>query len=229
MHNTQGHRFETTYVRFLCVLSYLFLTLLSYIGKHYFTAVSPVLEGSSYRQLAAGPVWSSQHVSDHCLISHTLRWVKQLFHYLLSVNVGIILGMTWSKSLWYFFCFASLNLLFWLNSADGKLLQTTSQGHLVPINIIKVFLSTLHIVFLISAETYCCENQHSSKALDSQSGVKLAGDPLQVSHSKLSLAPHLYIIVSCETGLMGDKMYYFFSTFPLIKLGKVNAKRSKVN
>lgn len=135
--------------------------------------------------------------------------------------------MTWSKSLWYFFCFASLNLLFWLNSADGIPLQTTSQGHSVPINIIKVFLSTLHIVFLISTEMHCCENQCSSKALDSQSGVKLAGDPLQISHSKLSLAPHLYIIVSCETSLMGDKMYYSISTFPLIKLEKVNAKKKQ--
>lgn len=28
---------------------------LTYTGKHYFTAVSPVLEGPSYRLLAAGP------------------------------------------------------------------------------------------------------------------------------------------------------------------------------
>lgn len=165
---------------------------LTYTGKHYFTAVSPVLEGPSYRLLAAGPFWSKRYVSDHSLrFPHSQLRVKQLFHYSPSVNVGIILGLTLSKSLWYFFHFASLSLLFWLNSANGKPSQTTSQGHSVPINIIKVFLGSLHIAFLIFAETYCCEIQCSSRALDSQTGVKLAGNPLKISHSQLSLAPHL--------------------------------------
>lgn len=131
MHNTWGDGFETILcVIFVPTVLPVLDIHLTYTGEHYFPAVSPVLEGPSYRLLAACPFWSNQYLSGH----FTLSWVKQLFHYLLSANVGIILGLTSSKSLWYFFCFASLNLLFWLNCGNYKPLQATSRGHLVPIN-----------------------------------------------------------------------------------------------
>jgi len=80
-----------------------------------------------------------------------------------------------------------------LNSAHGKPLQTPSQGHLVPINTRQVFLGAPHATFLLycCTEMYCCEIQCSSRTPDSQTCVKLAGNPLRISHSKLRLAPHL--------------------------------------
>lgn len=49
MHNTQGHGFQITSMWFLWMLSYLYLSFLSYIGRHCFTAVKPLLEGPSYK------------------------------------------------------------------------------------------------------------------------------------------------------------------------------------
>lgn len=163
MHNTQRHGFQITYRWFLwmlcltctCHSSHTLASTVLLQWAHFLKA--QVIKTARSRSFLKQPVcfWSFSYVF------HTLSWLKKLFHYLLSVNIGIILGLTVSKSMWYFFHLASLNLLFWLNFANGKP-SPTLQGHWVPVNIIKIVLETPHIAFFILAEAYCYEIQSFS-------------------------------------------------------------------